>query len=46
MFFKKKKQPPIKSLIAEGSEIEGNLRFVDGLRIDGAIVGNVKAKAD
>jgi cytoskeletal protein CcmA (bactofilin family) len=44
--FKKKKQPPIKSLIAEGSQIDGNFRFEEGLRIDGAVVGNVSANHD
>lgn len=44
--FNKKKQPSIKSLIAEGSQIDGNLSFSDGLRIDGAIVGNLFAKAE
>jgi len=44
--FNKKKQPPIKSLIAEGSQIDGNISFTDGLRIDGAIVGNLFAKTD
>ncbi len=44
--FNKKKQPPIKSLIAEGSEIDGNFRFSDGLRVDGAIVGNISGKPD
>lgn len=44
--FNKKKQPPIKSLIAEGSQIDGNISFADGLRIDGAIVGNLYAKTD
>ena len=39
--FNKKKQPPIKSLIAEGSQIVGNLAFMDGLRIDGELTGNV-----
>lgn len=39
--FNKKKQPPIKSLIAEGSQIVGNLTFTDGLRIDGEVTGNV-----
>ncbi len=43
--FNKKKQPPIKSLIAEGSQIEGHIRFIDGLRVDGGIVGNVRADA-
>ncbi|MDD5332424.1 MAG: polymer-forming cytoskeletal protein [Rhodoferax sp.] len=42
--FNKKKQPPIRSLIAEGSEIDGNLKFCDGLRIDGAVVGDISAK--
>lgn len=43
--FNKKKQPSIKSLIAEGSHITGNLRFTDGLRIDGEISGDVCANA-
>lgn len=41
--FNKNKQPPIKSLIAEGTEIQGNLAFSDGLRVDGSIVGSVLA---
>lgn len=41
--FGKKKQPPIKSLIAQGSCIEGNLLFTDGLRIDGEVRGNIRA---
>ena len=41
--FNKKKQPPIKSLIAEGSEIIGNISFSDGLRVDGSIIGNIRA---
>ena len=44
--FNRKKQPPIKSLIAEGSKIEGNFDFTDGLRIDGTLIGNVSAKTD
>ncbi|MEN9377945.1 MAG: hypothetical protein RL710_3102 [Pseudomonadota bacterium] len=44
--FNKKKQPAIKSLIAEGSQIEGNIRFADGLRIDGAVVGIVSARSE
>ena len=44
--FNKKKQPPIKSLIAEGSQIEGDFRFADGLRIDGALTGNIYAQTD
>jgi cytoskeletal protein CcmA (bactofilin family) len=41
--FGKKKQPSIKSLIAQGSCIEGNLKFTDGLRIDGEVIGNIRA---
>lgn len=44
--FGKKKQPPIKSLIAQGSCIEGNLTFTDGLRIDGEVIGNIRAAED
>lgn len=44
--FNKKKQPPIRSLIAEGSQIDGDFRFVDGLRIDGAVKGVVCANPD
>ena len=40
--FGKKKQPPIKSLIAQGTFIEGNLKFTDGLRIDGSVTGNIR----
>jgi cytoskeletal protein CcmA (bactofilin family) len=39
--FNKKKQPPIKSLIAEGSQITGNISFTDGLRVDGKVIGNI-----
>lgn len=42
--FNKKKQPPIKSLIAEGSQISGNISFTDGLRVDGEVGGNIRAK--
>ena len=41
--FGKKKQPSIKSLIAQGSCIEGNLKFTDGLRIDGEVIGDIRA---
>jgi cytoskeletal protein CcmA (bactofilin family) len=44
--FNKKKQPPIKSLIADGSQIAGNISFTDGLRVDGDVVGNIRAKDD
>ena len=41
--FGKKKRPSIKSLIAHGSCIEGNIKFTDGLRIDGEVIGDVRA---
>ena len=41
--FGKKKQPPIKSLIAQGTRIEGNVVFHDGLRVDGEVVGDIRA---
>lgn len=42
--FQKNKQAPIKSLIADGSQIAGNITFTDGLRIDGEVLGNVVAQ--
>jgi len=39
--FNKKKQPAIKSLIAESSQIQGHYNFSEGLRIDGIVIGNV-----
>ncbi len=44
--FGKKKQPPIKSLIATGTRIEGSLKFLDGLRVDGEVVGDIRALDD
>jgi cytoskeletal protein CcmA (bactofilin family) len=44
--FGKKAQPPIKSLIAQGSRIEGNLKFTEGLRIDGEVVGDTRASTE
>ena len=41
--FGKKKQPPIRSLIAQGSCIEGSLKFTDGLRVDGEVIGDIRA---
>ena len=36
-----KKTPPIRPLIGEGTVITGEIRFSDGLRIDGEVIGNV-----
>ena len=41
--FSRKKQPPIKSLIALGTKIEGNMLFVEGMRIDGEVAGEIRA---
>ncbi|MDI9332994.1 MAG: polymer-forming cytoskeletal protein [Cytophagales bacterium] len=41
--FGQNKQPPIKSLIAGGTVITGNLAFADGLRVDGHIQGDITA---
>ena len=44
--FGKQKQPPIRTLIGEGTVITGELRFADGLRIDGEVVGDVIAAGE
>ena len=44
--FNKNKQPPIKSLIAQGTEINGNIAFTEGLRVDGNVTGNIHAQDD
>lgn len=44
--FNKSKQPPIRTLIGEGTVIEGTLRFSEGLRIDGEIHGDVVAQGE
>jgi len=41
--FGKKAQPPIKSLIAQGTRIEGNMKFTEGLRVDGEVYGDILA---
>ncbi len=41
--FAKNKQPPIRSLIGEGTVVQGELRFTEGLRIDGEVQGDVIA---
>ena len=43
MFNSKKAQPPIRTLIGEGSVLQGEIRFSDGLRIDGEVQGDVVA---
>jgi len=46
MFSSKRKQPPIRTLIGEGTVIQGELRFAEGLRIDGEVQGDVVAAPD
>lgn len=41
--FGRKKQPPIKSLIAHGTVIRGDVEFGAGLRVDGEVIGNLRA---
>ena len=44
--FGMRKQPPIRTLVGEGTVIEGEIRFSEGLRIDGRVMGNVLALGD
>ena len=44
--FGKKRSPAIRSLVGEGMSISGNLRFVDGLRVDGEVLGDLIAEGD
>ena len=44
--FSRKKQPPIKSLVAQGTRILGDVHFADGMRIDGEVVGDIRAGAE
>lgn len=41
-----KKQPPIHTLVGEGTVIKGELLFSAGLRIDGEVVGDVMATGE
>lgn len=41
MMFSRKAQPAIRSLISEGTEMHGELRFRDGLRVDGEVFGDI-----
>ncbi|QXL83394.1 polymer-forming cytoskeletal protein [Comamonas sp. NLF-1-9] len=44
--FSRKKQPLIKSLIAKGTCVQGDILFTDGLRIDGEVHGDVRADVE
>ncbi len=43
IFSAKRKQPPIRTLVGEGTVITGEIRFADGIRIDGEVRGDVIA---
>ena len=43
MWFAKRKAPPIRSLIGEGTVLHGNIGFAEGVRIDGEVHGDVVA---
>lgn len=44
--FGAKKQPPIRSLIGEGTLIQGTVQFQGGLRIDGEVEGDIIAAGE
>lgn len=46
MFWNRKRQPPIRSLIGEGIVLRGNIDFSDGMRIDGEVHGDLVAVSD
>ncbi len=46
MWLGKKKPPPIRGLIGEGMVVRGEVKFVDGLRVDGEVFGDVAALND
>ena len=41
--FNKKKQPPLKSLVAKGARVAGDIFFSDGIRIECEVAGNITA---
>jgi cytoskeletal protein CcmA (bactofilin family) len=44
--FGRKDHTAIKTLIAQGTRIEGDMKFEEGLRVDGEVCGAIHAKAD
>lgn len=46
MWLGKKKPPPIRSLIGEGTVVQGNIKFAEGLRLDGQVLGDVIAEGE
>jgi cytoskeletal protein CcmA (bactofilin family) len=46
MLFSRRKPPPIRSLVGEGTSLRGEVRFTEGLRIDGEVIGDVIAEVE
>ena len=46
MWSTRRKAPPIRSLIGEGTVLQGDLSFADGVRIDGEVHGQVVATSE
>ncbi|MCE2917776.1 MAG: bactofilin family protein [Rubrivivax sp.] len=46
MWFQRRRTPPIRSLVGEGTVVHGGVRFSEGLRIDGEVRGDVVAADD
>jgi cytoskeletal protein CcmA (bactofilin family) len=44
--FGKKDPAAIKTLIAQGTRIEGDMKFEEGLRVDGEVYGAIRAGSD
>ena len=44
--FGKKEHSAIKTLIAHGTRIAGDMKFEDGMRVDGEVHGSIQASAD
>jgi cytoskeletal protein CcmA (bactofilin family) len=44
--FGKNDHTAIKSLIAQGTRVEGDMTFADGLRVDGEVLGAIHGKPD
>ncbi|MFN9745396.1 MAG: polymer-forming cytoskeletal protein [Betaproteobacteria bacterium] len=45
-WFAKRRPPPIRSLVGDGTVVNGSLRFCEGLRIDGQVHGDVIAEGE
>jgi cytoskeletal protein CcmA (bactofilin family) len=44
--FGKKDLPAIKTLIAQGTRIEGDMNFKDGMRVDGEVYGAIQSNGE